>query len=506
MPTRLSWRSRSSSEKTSEVSALKSTIGSQLILEITVSLGKWILRYLFANLIDEEIKRDEAYRQKLNEGVEARQATARANAPTSIVLPPSTLSGWENTDQTATPRANGSQYPPPTPGLAIGLATPGPIMTSFTGGVADAGPSPMSPLEKVSTQLSRQSVDRDDYFASSIGPVDGLSKVPTTPAAAEASEAKTSMDTTAKEDDKEKEKEKEKDKEKEKEKADTKPPGAFGKKFRMSFGTKKLGRSASQATQEKPAVVIEEKAEESESSSYHEKEVDDSFFGVIQKIRQEYDRQLFEAPEKMVETRVTPSLPNDTPVLKLPAGTQVVIQEETSGGSANLYQGTVEDVGRDADIIEQKGPMWLGDVLLQNQTPFKEPVKVSFVLYPVDSSLPAISAADGNNRLNANRMLRVKKILAYVAERIEPPLEEPDPDALKPEEYLELYCNEQVSCYHSLFSTSANHSQVALSYHKPCGSSNSRLEGRQRYCALLQDQRTQGTPAFPTTAPNVASC
>jgi WD repeat-containing protein 48 len=41
-------------------------------------------------------------------------------------------------------------------------------------------------------------------------------------------------------------------------------------------------------------------------------------------------------------------------------------------------------------------------------------------------------------------MLRVKKIIAYVAERIDPPAEEPDPDALKPEEYLELYCNDQV--------------------------------------------------------------
>jgi len=42
-------------------------------------------------------------------------------------------------------------------------------------------------------------------------------------------------------------------------------------------------------------------------------------------------------------------------------------------------------------------------------------------------------------------MLRVKKILAYVAERIEAAPESPDPDALRPEEYLELYCYDQVS-------------------------------------------------------------
>lgn len=41
-------------------------------------------------------------------------------------------------------------------------------------------------------------------------------------------------------------------------------------------------------------------------------------------------------------------------------------------------------------------------------------------------------------------MLRVKKILAYVAERIEALPDQADPDALKPEEYLELYCYDQV--------------------------------------------------------------
>ncbi len=47
----------------------------------------------------------------------------------------------------------------------------------------------------------------------------------------------------------------------------------------------------------------------------------------------------------------------------------------------------------------------------------------------------------------------MKKILAYIAERIETPPEEPDPNALKPEEYLELYCNDQVCliCYPDRF-------------------------------------------------------
>lgn len=42
-------------------------------------------------------------------------------------------------------------------------------------------------------------------------------------------------------------------------------------------------------------------------------------------------------------------------------------------------------------------------------------------------------------------MLRAKKILGYIAERIDPTFTEDQPDdALKPEEYLELYCQKTV--------------------------------------------------------------
>jgi WD repeat-containing protein 48 len=311
-----------------------------------------------------------------------------------------------------------------TPGLAIHQATPGPVPP--LPGVPGAS-SPLSPLEPRTSHTSRPSGDKEDYFSGTIGPADAGVKAAGTPAAPAAPEAD----------------EKIKDKGKDKAGDGAKSPSTpFGKKFRMTFGTKKLGRSPSQTTQEKP-VVTDEKAEESESSSSHEKEVEDSFYGVIQMIRNEYEKQLADSPDKIVETRLTPSLPSETPVLKLPPKTKVIIQEETSGSVANVYEGTVESVGTDADIIEQKGPMWLGQVLLQNQATFKEPVKISFVLQPI-GDLPPVTSADGNNRLNANRMLRVRKILSYVAERIEQLPDEPEEDALKPEEYLELYCNEQV--------------------------------------------------------------
>lgn len=47
-------------------------------------------------------------------------------------------------------------------------------------------------------------------------------------------------------------------------------------------------------------------------------------------------------------------------------------------------------------------------------------------------------------------MLRTKKVLAYVAERIDPTFtEEPAEGELRPEEYLELYCQNMV-CLTSL--------------------------------------------------------
>jgi WD repeat-containing protein 48 len=332
-----------------------------------------------------------------------------------------------------------------TPGLAIGIATPGSPVPPVPEGFA----SNFTPLDGRLSHASRPSQDREDYFSDAIQSPEGAQSAK--PAQTPATEAPSAEDKAPGDNGKEKDKDKDA---KDKDKDNAKSPTTFGKKFRMgmSFGTKKLGRSLSTVTAEKPAV-LDEKAEESESSSNHEKEFDDSFLGVVQRIRNEYEKQATESPDQLVEAKLTPSLANDTPVLKLPAGTKVIIQEETTGGSAEIYRGTVASVGADADVIEERAPQWLGEVLLLNALPPKDPVKISFMLYPWKDTLPAIVAADGNNRLNANRMLRVKKILAYVAERIDPVPEgqEPDPNALKPEEYLELYCNDQVSLSFLMF-------------------------------------------------------
>lgn len=305
-----------------------------------VNLGKWILRHIFSNLIDEMIKRDELFRKELNDNI--KKSGQRANAPMSIQIP--TAGGSWPDNSAVTPKGNGHSYPM-TPGMGIGVATPAPL--NHLPGVPEDG----APLDKRASQASRTSADKSgDYFSSAPIASEATSK-PTT----ETHEAPPKSPSDA-------------DKETNGKDSNT----LFGKKFRMgmgsmSFGSKKLGRSASTATTEKP-VVVDEKVEdgsETSDSGEKEKEVDDSFFGIVQKIQNEYEKSILENPDDRVESGITPSLPNETPVLKPPPMTTVIIQEETSGGVADLYRGTVATVGEDATLIAERAPMWLGDLLLR---------------------------------------------------------------------------------------------------------------------------------------------
>lgn len=398
---------------------------------------------MFSNLIDELVKRDELFRKELIDTVR-KSGGHGPLAPTSIQIP--TTPGLSETS-VASP---GVHSYPMTPGMGIGIATPGPL--NHLPGVPEDGAT----TNKRESQASLPGADKSgDYFSSAAPPSEASSK-PATENPVEEKPPDADKDTNGKDNN-----------------------SLFSKKFRMgsmSFGSKKLGRSASTATSEKPAVIDGKALDGSEppenNGEEKEKEFDDNFLGVVQRIQNEYKRALQENPEYQPQSGIIPSLPNETPVLKLPPATTVIIQEETSGGSADLYRGTVATVGEDATLITERAPFWLGDLLLrvgdqldslqdilsdiqQNRIPLKEPVKVSFILQPWQDLLPSIASSDGNSRLNANRMLRVKKILGYIAERVEAPPEEPDPNALRPEEYLELYCYDQVS-YSSAFGDLSN--------------------------------------------------
>ena len=470
--------------------------------DMRINLGKWVLRYLFANLVDEELARDGAYRAKFNEAIGKRLQAAEAAAAAAA---PETADGGAEHPHAAFAAAAGMI--PPTPG--IGLATPLPAVGATP---SDAG---------AAARTSQAS--HEDYFSNGILAVEpatpgmGLTGATGTAPAAAANLATAPAAGEKDSKDKDKDKGKDKDKDSTPLSPSTTKSTPFGKKLRlgMSFGTKKLGRSASTSIPEKTAGsgagddgkggangasgtanngggASEEN--KSESASSHGKEVDDCFVGVVQRMQHEYEKQLAESPDRLLASRMSPFQPDEAPVLRIPPKTKVIIQEELTGGSIELYRGTVGGMGqtKDVDKIERCAPTWLAEALLSNTAQVKESTKISFLLLPYRGALPPLAvpyvpepaAVPGGaapptggpgatNRLNANRMLRVKKILAYVAEKLAVPSETSEaatsgatPDAggdapndatpadvpappptadddLRPEEYLELYCNDQ---------------------------------------------------------------
>jgi WD repeat-containing protein 48 len=457
-----------------------------------INLGKWVLRYLFSNLITEEIERDQVFRNQLLNARE-QQKLRREIAPGSIQMPENEMAdGWQvlasGPPSASTVKPTNGYTTVHTPGIIIGQSTPGVAVASPAATRAGAGTQAASetgadgePLDRTLSQSSRKSTDRhSDYFSTSrlanseiASP--GGAKLPATPSEGNEpttpAEGATPKDTPSKD-------------------------GLFGKKFRMGMsfsGMKKMGRQPQAADKDKPAIAEEKDETESDSRSSktsNSRVVDDNLLGTVQKIRFAYEDSLNSQLQSQVArdnglpvaikplelpSAITPSLPAETPVLKPPLSTTILIQEDRpeAGGVADLFEGTVGALGELCDLVERAAPMWLGEVLLRNQIPHKDISKISFVLEPwqpdgtgTDSDkhipLPSI-AADGNNRLNANRMLRAKKILTYVAERIEPGLEEEKEGehALKPEEYLELWCHNQVS-YTLLYTCDCRHNTDVL--------------------------------------------
>jgi WD repeat-containing protein 48 len=103
-----------------------------------INLGKWVLRYLFSNLITEEIRRDGTFRKELLSNQEQQKAL-RENAPQNLQMPAAQSNGW-HADAAGPPSASTVK---PTNGLTtvttpgvggIGLATPGLTLTQTKSG------------------------------------------------------------------------------------------------------------------------------------------------------------------------------------------------------------------------------------------------------------------------------------------------------------------------------------------------------------------------------------
>ncbi|EWC45391.1 hypothetical protein DRE_00790 [Drechslerella stenobrocha 248] len=399
-----------------------------------INLGKWVLRYLFSHLIDEEIKRDDEYRKNLASAQAARETQRRQNAPSAIILP-SPPSGLvePTTPGTATPRPGlnglvGAQYPQ-TPGISIGLATP--AATHF--------PLHLPPMAEEESKDKPGTSGDSDYFTipsrpkddetstTATGSTSGIAGTPSVPATTPAEPAAT--------------------------------PAAVAAQPTTPSATSKL--SLSKLWSKKPKQTEEKKPEEPKPEEPAEpvklvEQFDDTLLGVVRRIRKSYDAYTPDRalPDFSIKSAINPSLPSETPVLKHPPEMVLIIQEDSpdSGGMKDVYRGTVGEVGNEADELEKVLPAWVADAILLSKIPMKEVVKVSFVLMPWKDKLANIGDVnDPNNRLNANRMLRARKIVTYIYDRLDPlPAQAGGPgtdfgeERRRPDEWLELMVKDEI--------------------------------------------------------------
>ncbi len=352
--------SRRISGKTKEVRdkilALRSNESLALTTIWLVNLGKWIMRNLFTALIDEEIKRDEAYRKVLLAKHQRPSGLQRGNPPLSILMPGSGMSSGDS--QPTSRPVDGSYLVPSTPGLSIGVATPGILPAhgpSFP-------PGHLPPTAEEDRGSEQDGTTNDQSSTVGAKPDDYFSPNPTTQPSEASSESNQKVASTLSEKAPDTVPSSPADEKEEKKKG-----SLFGKKFQMTFPTMKLSRISSEP---KPTAAPQEGKSEDASDKSSEKEertFEDNFLGVIQKIRHDYDEQLQSHPDQPLIIGVTPSMPEETPVLRQPPHTLVLVQEDNpeAGGLVDLYRGAIGTLGAEADIIEKVAPAWLGDLLIR---------------------------------------------------------------------------------------------------------------------------------------------
>lgn len=325
---------------------------------MAVNLGKWILRWLFAPLINEEIRRDSEYR----ENAVAKAEELSGSNPFSTSAPGDDIPrsmGIPIAHNSKTTLRPGMEFhgSPSTSGIGINIGTPSStnyLSTSMQSSVspfpafdADNSDAPSSTHPQHDAVPSSFSDKSSDYFSSRpqglaqndndknpATPGDGASNagVPQSPAEPDKEERK-------------------------------RGGSLFGKKFRMDF-PKKLTRTS---TDTKPQIQ-EEKVEESEISSIKEEKVyEANISGVIDRIRHDYDEFLSANPNRDLVTAITPSLEDETPRLYIPSRTAVFIQEETgdTAVASDLYRGSVGRIGQEIERLEKSIPHWLGELLLK---------------------------------------------------------------------------------------------------------------------------------------------
>ncbi|EPQ30005.1 uncharacterized protein PFL1_02678 [Pseudozyma flocculosa PF-1] len=139
--------------------------------------------------------------------------------------------------------------------------------------------------------------------------------------------------------------------------------------------------------------------------------------------------------QQLLARPIAPLSMREVPELPFSPETALIISESSAdaGSWEVVYRGLVSSAADDVDVLEERSPLWLLELLLGNRVLARDPVKLSFTLQPWissgakrdgfggfgDGSLPMPDMPSGNARLTATRCLRIKKTCAYVCEKLD---------------------------------------------------------------------------------------
>ncbi|KAF9541159.1 hypothetical protein EC957_003351 [Mortierella hygrophila] len=179
----------------------------------------------------------------------------------------------------------------------------------------------------------------------------------------------------------------------------------------------------------------------------------------------------------------------DFPKTIIPSHIPVIISEQSREASStvDLYRGSVGTLAQDYIPLVQVVPTWLLEVVLKNSIPAKESPKVAFVLRPhhhqegtttaivgnaavggeLGGLLPRLGELPGGNaRLTAPRMLRVRKVLAHVVEKLA---------LVPPKRRIEAYSATATTAQQQLAESDSN-TTTAIQENGPADSTSRALE------------------------------
>ena len=225
------------------------------------------------------------------------------------------------------------------------------------------------------------------------------------------------------------------------------------KKFRLRFGKSKKDKEKSSS----PAATATTGGAGSASTTPAPPVVERpemSLNEVIEELRKKY-----EGRRATTYSVLNPPSLEDAPPINIPHSIKFMISDlsPNSGGTVDLYRGTVGTVGSDVDLVEALFPEWIARAILSNEIPVKESVKIGFLLQPYSpirgsTALPTLPAAQtvepvangappqGTVRLTAYHMLRARKVMDYLVDKFDKNLIPDGP----PETWLELLCQDKV--------------------------------------------------------------